>query len=246
MNHASMTGGSSTTLARALGWLVAIPFFVAGVMTTLLELDVTASPPRETPPNDLVEGTLAFFENESERWPQELTSLLLFTAGFLALIGLVVMVRDAVSRDDPRIMLGTLAIGVGAGIGAVGQLLFLGAKEVGIDPHYCDCVRAAEQIISRGQTLGMIDNAQRWLVVGFLGLASAGLFLIWRATSDRGVFSRSWRGLTLGLAMVLVVGVIAFVLQLDVLSDAFTSVGAVFLIPIWAVMAARQLPTIRS
>ncbi len=60
MNHASMTGGSSTTLARALGWLVAIPFFVAGVMTTLLELDVTASPPRETPPNDLVEGTLAF------------------------------------------------------------------------------------------------------------------------------------------------------------------------------------------
>jgi hypothetical protein len=125
-----MTGGSSTTLARALGWLVAIPFFVAGVMTTLLELDVTASPPRETPPNDLVEGTLAFFENESERWPQELTSLLLFTAGFLALIGLVVMVRDAVSRDDPRITLGTLAIGVGAGIGAVGQLLFLGAKEV--------------------------------------------------------------------------------------------------------------------
>src|SRR6266511_2403979 len=108
MNHASMTGGSSTTLARALGWLVAIPFFVAGVMTTLLELDVTASPPRETPPNDLVEGTLAFFENESERWPQELTSLLLFTAGFLALIGLVVMVRDAVSRDDPRITLGTL------------------------------------------------------------------------------------------------------------------------------------------
>src|SRR6266508_3550925 len=111
------------------------------------------------------------------------------------------MVRDAVSRDDPRMMLGTLAIGVGAGIGAVGQLLFLGAKEVGIDPHYCDCVRAAEQIISRGQTLGMIDNAQRWLVVGFLGLASAGLFLIWRATSDRGVFSPKLRGLILPNAL---------------------------------------------
>jgi hypothetical protein len=242
-----MTGGSDTTmLARALGWLVAIPFFAAGVMTALLEFDVTASPPRETPPNDLVEGTLAFFENESERWPQELISLLLFTAGFLALIGLVVMMRNAVSRDDPRMLLGTLAVGVGAGIGAAGQLLFLGAKEVGIDPHYCDCARAAEQIISRGQTLDMIDNAQQWLVVGFLVLASAGLFLIWRATSDRGVFSRTWRGLTLGLAMVLVVGVIAFVFDLDVLSDAFTSVGAILLIPIWAVMAARQLPTIRS
>jgi hypothetical protein len=247
VNDARMTGGSDTTmLARALGWLVAIPFFAAGVMTALLEFDVTASPPRETPPNDLVEGTLAFFENESERWPQELISLLLFTAGFLALIGLVVMMRNAVSRDDPRMLLGTLAVGVGAGIGAAGQLLFLGAKEVGIDPHYCDCARAAEQIISRGQTLDMIDNAQQWLVVGFLVLASAGLFLIWRATSDRGVFSRTWRGLTLGLAMVLVVGVIAFVFDLDVLSDAFTSVGAILLIPIWAVMAARQLPTIRS
>jgi hypothetical protein len=247
MNDVRMTGGSDTTmLARALGWLVAIPFFAAGVMTTLLEFDVTASPPRETPPNDLVEGTLAFFENESERWPQELISLLLFTAGFFALIGLVVMMRNAVSRDDPWILLGTLAVGVGAVIGAAGQLLFLGAKEVGIDPHYCDCARAAEQIISRGQTLDMIDNAQQWLVVGFLVLASAGLFLIWRATSHRGVFSRTWRGLTLGLAMVLVVGVIAFVFDLDVLSDAFTSVGAILLIPIWAVVAARQLPTIRS
>jgi hypothetical protein len=241
-----MTGGSSTTLARALGWLVAIPFVVAGVMTALLEFDVTAPPPRETPPNDLVEGTLAFFENQSERWPQELISLVLFTAGFLALIGLVVMLRNAVSRDDPRMVLGTLAIGVGAGIGAAGQLLFLGAKEVGIDPHYCDCARAAEQIISRGQTLDMFDNAQRWLVVGFLVLASAGLLLIWRATSDHGVFSRTWRGLTLGLATVLVVGVIAFVFQLDALSDAFTSVGAILLVPIWAVMTARQLPTIRS
>jgi hypothetical protein len=48
---------------------------------------------------------------------------------------------DAVSRDDPWMLLGTLAVGVGAGIGAAGQLLFLGAKEVGIDPHYCDCAR---------------------------------------------------------------------------------------------------------
>jgi len=33
-------------------------------------------------------------------------------------------------------LLGTLAVGVGAAIGAVSQLLFLGAKEVAIDPHY--------------------------------------------------------------------------------------------------------------
>jgi hypothetical protein len=157
-----MNGRSDTRkLAGVLGWLAAISLFAAGVITALLQFDITASPPRETAPNDLLEGTLAFFQNESDRWPQEVASLVLFTVGFLALIGLVALLRNTVGRDDPWMLLGTLAVGVGAGIGAVGQLLYLGAKEMGIDPHYCDCARAAEQIISRGQVLGMLDNAQR-------------------------------------------------------------------------------------
>jgi hypothetical protein len=229
-------------LAMVLAWLVAIPLFAAGVITTLLEFDITASPPAKTAPNDLLEGTLAFFQNESDRWPQELASLLLFTVGFLALIGLVALLRNAVSRDDPWIVLGTLAVGVGAGIGAVGQLLYLGAKEIGIDPHYCDCARAAEQIISRGQVLGMLDNAQRWLLVGTLFLASAGLLLIWRGTSNRGSFGQTWRGLTLTLALVMALAVITAVADVDVLSDVLTAIAAAILTPIWAVMTARGLP----
>jgi hypothetical protein len=143
------------------------------------------------------------------------------------------------------LMMGTLAVGVGAGIGATSQLLFIGAKEVGIDPHYCDCVRAAEQIISRGQALGMIDNAQQWLVAAFLVLASAGLFLIWRVASDRGLFSSAWRGLTLGLALFLILGVIAWVAELDILSDVFVALGGGVLTPLWAIMTARLLPVAR-
>lgn len=237
------TGQDTTGLARVLGWLVALPLFAAGVITTLLEFDVTASPPRETPPNDLVEGTLAFFQNESDRWPQQLAALLLFTVGFLALIGLVVLLRRAVSREDPRMMLGTLAVGTGAGIGAASQLLFIGAKEVGIDPHYCDCARAAEQIISRGQTLGMIENAQTWLIVGFLALASAGLFLIWRVTKDRGLFNPMWRGVTLLLAILLIAGVIVGVADIDILTDVFVALAGAIVTPIWALMTARQLAT---
>jgi hypothetical protein len=150
--------------------------------------------------------------------------------------------RNAARRDDPWMLLGTLAVGVGAGIGAVGQLLFLGAKQVGIDPHYCDCARAAEQIISRGQTLDMIDNAQRWLLIGTLALASVGLLLIWRGASNHALFSPTWRGLTLAIALVMAVGVIAMVAELDILSDVFTAVGAAILTPIWAVATARGLP----
>src|SRR5215211_7397255 len=225
-------------LAGVLGWLVAIALFAAGVITALLQFDLTASPPRETAPNNLLEGTLAFFQNESDRWPQELASLLLFTVGFLALIGLVALLRNVVGRDDPWTLLGTLAVGVGAGIGAVGQLFYLGAKEVAIDPHYCDCARAAEQIISRGQVLGMLDNAQQWLLVGTLALASAGLFLIWRGASNRGLFSPTWRGLTMALALVLAVAAITVV---AVLSDVVTAVGAAILTPVWAILTARGL-----
>jgi hypothetical protein len=59
LSDADIGGQSDTrTLATVLGWLVAISLFAAGAITTLLEFDITASPPRETAPNDLV-----------ERWP---------------------------------------------------------------------------------------------------------------------------------------------------------------------------------
>lgn len=238
-----MNGHTDTRrLAAILGWLVAISLFAAGLITALLQFDITASPPRRTAPNDLLEGTLAFFQNESDRWPQELASLILFTVGFLALIGLVALLRNAVSHDDPWMLLGTLAVGVGAGIGAVGQLFYLGAKEMGIDPHYCDCARAAEQIISRGQFLDMLDNAQRWLLVGTLVLASAGLLMIWRGATSRGLFSPTWRGLTLALALVMAVAVVTMVAEVDTLSDVVTAIGAAILTPIWAVTTARGLP----
>jgi hypothetical protein len=243
LSVANVNGQSDTRkLAGLLGWLAAVSLFAAGLVTALLEFDITASPPRTTAPNDLLEGTLAFFQNESDRWPQELASLILFTVGFVALIGLVALVRNAVGRDDPWLLLGTLAVGVGAGIGAVGQLLYVGAKEIGIDPHYCDCARAAEQIISRGQVLGILDNAQRWLLVGTLALVSAGLLLIWRGARNRGLFSPTWRGLTLALAVVLAVAVITMVAEVEILSDVITAVAAAILTPIWTVTTARGLP----
>jgi hypothetical protein len=88
----------------------------------------------------------------------------------------------------------------------------------------------------------MIDNAQRWLLVGTLVLASAGLLLIWRATINRGLFSPTWRGLTLALALVMAVAVITTVAEVDVLSDVVTAIAAAILTPVWAISTARSLP----
>ena len=78
--------------------------------------------------------------------------------------------------------------------------------------------------------------------MGALVLASAGLLLIWRGTSSRGLFSPTWRGLTLAVALVTAVGVVATVAESDLLSDLFTAVGAAILTPVWAVATARGLP----
>jgi hypothetical protein len=78
--------------------------------------------------------------------------------------------------------------------------------------------------------------------VGTLVLASAGLFLIWRGASNRGLFRPTWRGLTLALALVLAVAVVTVVAEVDILSDVVTAVGAAVLTPIWAVTTARGLP----
>jgi hypothetical protein len=56
------------------------------------------------------------------------------------------------------------------------------------------------------------------------------------------LFSPTWRGLTLAIALVMAVGVIAMVAEVDILSDVFTAVGAAILTPIWAVATARGLP----
>jgi hypothetical protein len=89
----------------------------------------------------------------------------------------------------------------------------------------------------------MIDNAQRWLLVGTLVLASAGLFLIWRGASNRGLFSPTWRGLTLTIALVLAVGMITMAAEVGDLSDVVAAIGVAILTPVWAVSTARGLST---
>jgi hypothetical protein len=45
------------------------------------------------------------------------------------------------------------------------------------------------------------------------------------------VFSPTWRGLTLALALVLAVAVVTVVAEVDILSDVVTAVGAAILTP---------------
>lgn len=237
----TVSGPEGNTVPKVLSWFVAIPLFVAGVMTALLEFNITASAPSEADGNtDLVEGTLAFFRNETARWPQEAATLILFTIGFLSLIGLVVFLKRSLG-DSPKVLLGTCAIVVGAAFGAMAQILYIGVKELAIDPHYCDCPRLAEQVISRGQILGLFGNVQRWMLVVFLFLSTVGLLLIWREAREWSFQLASWRRTTVALAMALMMGTVALVVQFSILADVFTALGGSLLAPVWALLTARQI-----
>jgi hypothetical protein len=227
-------------IGRLLSWLVAACFLVAAVMNLLLEFDITASKP-EAAPADLVDGTLAVFRNEQMRWPQELSFSLLFALGFAALAGLGILLARFLGRSEAPASLASATFVAAGTLGVGAMLLYLGAKQVAIDPHYCDCKYAPEQIISQSRGLALAEGSQRWLLTGFVVLAGLGFYQLARLSLERGVFSTGWARLTQALAVVLVLGLVSLVPRLDRVFEVVVFLGAAILLPLWAVWLDRQL-----
>jgi hypothetical protein len=228
-------------LGAALAWLVALCFFAATAILLLLEFNVTASEPVNAPGNDLVSETVAFFKEQQARWPQELATGLLFALGFFLLIGLAVVLRRLFGKDDVRSSVASMTLGVGAGIAAASQLAFIGAKQVAIDPRYCQCEYAPEQIISQSRALDMAETAQAWLIVGFLVLGAVGLVLFAAANRDRRLLPPSWGYVSQALAVLFVVALVGIVFDIQAVNDLSLAIISGVLVPIWAIVLARRL-----
>jgi hypothetical protein len=239
-------GTSTRRVVRAICWLLAASFFGATVMFFLLEYDVTASPPRNPPGRDFVADTVAFFQNEQERWPQDLTANLLFGLGFLLLVPIGLILRQRFGRDDLRATIGSSAFAVAGVIGVAAQLIFVGASEVAIDPQYCQCEYAPEQIISQNRALAMAEGSQRWLLIGFLLLASVGFFLLGRAALDRGILGRGWGYLSLAAAALTLVGFLAAFFQAEQVFELAVAAGAGVVLPVWALILAQRWETVSA
>jgi hypothetical protein len=135
---------------------------------------------------------------------------------------------------------------IGAGIGIVAELGFIGGQIVASDPTYCQCDFADIQLIARAGLLDLVSTVQTWLLSGFLFLVGAGLVAAVGAARQSADVPRGWTTLTTVLAVLMVAIAIwiagfpllanALSLQVDV--DTITAIPSLVvllvLVPWWA------------
>ena len=232
-------------IGRLLSWVVAGSFLLATVMFLLVEFGITTPEASPAPP-DLVDATLASFRDEQAGWPQELTSSLLFALGFAALAALGVLLARALAADLVRGSITSFTFVAAGTLGVAAQLLYVGVKQVAIDPHYCDCRYAPEQIISQARGLALAEGAQRWLLGGFLVLAGLGFYQLAQSSLRRRLFNPRWAGLSHLMAAVFVLGLVGLAPQWDLAFRLVVLVGGGILLPIWSIWLHRELPTLAT
>ncbi len=238
---------------RRTAWFIAGAFLIGSVMLLLLSFNITAPELTPTASGDMPDNVLAFFQNEEMRWPQDLTLSLLFALGFAAVAALGPTLRRLLGGDGPGATMVSLAFVAAGLLGVVAQLMYVGAKEIAIDPHYCDCQYAAHQLIARREMLDVVSNIQGWLTDGFTYLFAIGLLIAARLGSE----GRLPAGLVAFSRVVAVAG-IGTALFSRIVPPLFDSLGingidvgqiallfllvvAGVLIPIWAAWLGRSL-----
>lgn len=219
----------------ALGWFAAATFFIATVMTLLLSYDITA-PALPAPPSkpNLLTSTVVLFANERQRWVQEVISGSLFTAGFVALVGVAILLSRRRGHSDRGGSLMVAALGIAAALGAGSVLLGLGAEQAALDPHICDCKYSATQIISQGRAWTVITGSSDWLLYGFLALAAVA-FAIGAFSAVGADMGSRWKAISAVIAGLFVLGLVASALGASDLNDLVVGIGGGILIPVWAV-----------
>ena len=116
-------------------------------------------PPPEPP--DFLDGIIAFFRWETSRWPIDFAGTLLAGLGFVAFGAVGVMLSRLAEPADARRTVVPALMVIGATLGAVSQLLWIGVKPVATSPQLCECGLRAEEIMSRLMTLNVASGCRR-------------------------------------------------------------------------------------
>jgi hypothetical protein len=226
-------------IVRWLAWSVGVLFLIGTALQLVDFYNLYATPP-ETGPLNMVEQRLAVLDYRSTIWPIFALSNLAFGVGFIALagLGIALAARLAIGHSQRTVI--PWAFVVAGALGAVAQLLIVGAAQATVDLPYCDCGFKNEEIVSQIWGQMLIENGARWLinaasVLGAIGIV--GVDMAFRRRMPAAWDIMSWVT-AIGLIATVVVGYLRvegelpFYLQIVV---------AGILVPVWAIWLGASL-----
>ena len=123
----------------------------------------------------MVEHRLAIQDYRIAIWPIFFLGNLSFGVGFVAIAGLGLALSALLATGDAQRIVITTSLGVAGVLGAVGQLILIGATQVTIDLSYCDCGFKETEIVSQIWAQMLANGASQWLVNGATVLAAIGV-----------------------------------------------------------------------
>jgi hypothetical protein len=231
---------------RAVAAFVAATFAVGTVLSVLDGLNITTPEPPFASDSKLPDRIVEVLQNQSQRFPWVLAATLVAAFGFAAIAALAPVLRRALGATEWRASVITGGLVIGAAIGIIAELGFIGGQIVASDPTYCQCDFADIQLIARSGLLDLVSTVQTWLLAGFLSLVGAGLFATAGAARRSAVVPRGWTALTTVLAVLMVAiavwiagfPLLANALRLQVDVDTITAIPSLVvllvMVPWWA------------
>jgi len=214
-------------------------FFAAAVLTAVLQFELTGHPPPE--PADFLDGVIAFFRWDTSRWPIDFAGTLLAGLGFVVFGALgVVLSRLATPADARRTVVAALMV-IGATLGVVSQLLWIGVKPVATSPQLCECGLRAEEIMSRLMILNVVGGVQAWLNNGAIVLLAIGVLVVVSLVRRAGA-SSGWAG----FSYLLVIGAVLTPILGELHAEPYDLISffvlVAILVPGWALWLAIEAP----
>ena len=226
---------------RWLAWTVGILFLLGTALQLVDQLNLYATRPEPAGTLNMVEFRLLVQPYRVAIWPIFFLNNLSFGIAFVALAGLGIALASWLASGDPRRIAIATSLGVGGVLGAVAQLILIGATQATIDTAYCDCGFKETEIVSQVWAQMDTQDIGTWLN-RFASLLLAGglVVLVREAGTVIPAMLRTWTYVT---AIALVVApVLGIVQRTDPeVEELITLIVGLVLVPVWAVWLARSV-----
>jgi uncharacterized membrane protein YedE/YeeE len=218
---------------RWSAWTIGALFLVGTALQLVDTLNLYVTPP-DTGASSMVAQRLASQDYRVAIWPVFALNNLSFGIAFVLIAGLGLALAALLSTGGTRRTAILTTLGVAGILGAVGQLILLGATQVTIDIAYCDCGFKETEIVAQIWAQMLANGASQALVDAATILAAIGIVVV--ASTFRRAMPAPWEIWSWLTATALIAGFLVRFLSLgseDLGLILFVVISGV-LVPVWA------------